>query len=252
MDDIEEQENEEKTEKQSSNGMRAKLEYKQIVIIILLTTIMIMLSLGACSVMVSYFETKQYVNYNTLVIKEVEKVDPTDPTDPTYTGGISKNKKFVFEYMENDIVENGIMIYNMFPTPDSVGRKFTGVNYTFDFTLVFGKKSKDHYYEITAEKQGYSNVPDRLVKVYLERDGNPVGESLDNGEIKRFSKYSNATINPVNGNEKKIYSGTISESDLEKGAGEFTLRMWLAQDADFSGGVLNNKKFGVKVNVYAN
>ena len=243
--------NTKKDNEQSSNGMRAKLEYKQIVIIILLTTIMIMLSLSACSVMVNYFESKQYVNYNTLVIKDIEKVDPTNPTDPTYTGGISKNKKYVFEYLENDVIETGIEIYNMFPTLDSVGRKFTGENYTFDFTLVYGKKSKDHYYEITAEKIGYSNVPDRLVKVYLERDGNPVGESLDNGEIKRFSRYTNATINPVNGNEKKIYSSTITESDLEKGAGEFTLRLWLANDADFSGGVLNNKKFGVRVNVYA-
>ena len=49
-------------------------------------------------------------------------------------------------------------------------------------------------------------------------------------------------------NAMTIYKGTNKNNKTEN----FRLRMWISEDTNFSDGAMNDKKFTVTVNVYAN
>ncbi len=146
--------------------------------------------------------------------------------------------------------KNGIYLVNQFPTPDSEGKKFTGSNYVYNFSLIIGSKTVGAYYEFTAVPNATNTLNPSYVKLYLQKNGSDVKDSYkNNGKIKVFtdyneSKYKEETEGVV------IYSGKITEDDAKRGRIDFVMRMWISEDVRVDE-EFNNKTFGVRVNTYA-
>ena len=216
------------------------LTYKQYVLIILLTLLMVLGSLFLSFSVVKLLSTSHNMNYNSIIAK----LPPTPNDNP---GGTDS---FVFNYKESTTYGNGIYIENMFPTKDEIGRAFSGENYTFDFKLLVGKSAIDHEFEVTAVKQPESTLNPSRAKIYLEMNGEPCPSVLkNNGKVKVFSEYKNATVDQSNDNEKIIYEGKVTKRDVSMGSIDFTLKMWLAEGTPMN--KENSKKtFAVKINIY--
>ena len=216
------------------------LSYKQYVLIILLTLIMVLGTLFLSFSVVRLLSTSRNMNYNSIIAK----LPPIPGDDPGQTDS------FIFNYKEMDFIGNGIYIENMFPTTDETGRAFTGEHYTFDFKLLVGKNAIDHEYEVTAVRQDISTLNPRYVKIYLESNGEPCSSVFgDNNRVKVFSEYENATVDITNENEKIIYEGKVSNRDISMGSIDFTLKMWLAEDTPMNN-ENSGKTFAVKINIY--
>ncbi len=229
-------------EKEERKAERDKLQYKQLILIILITVIMILVSLGLSFSIIRLLSSGKNMNFNTIMIP----ITPV-PGDP---GHVDK-EDFIFSYKEKETIGNGIYIENMFPTTDAVGKNLIGEYNTFEFSLYFGNKSKNRYYEITAEMMNDCTLSGDHVKIYLESDDVPLENTLrPNGKVKVFSDYENATANKNNNREKIIHSGKISKEEVKRGQKDFILRMWFSEDAPLNNQTLN-KKFSIKINVYA-
>lgn len=230
-----------------------KLQYKQLILIILFTVIMIVASLLLSFSVVNMMGGHDHDDgFNTIIIP----IKPTPPGDDDKPGKDDDDDDdhgtgIVFNYKEKDTVGNGIEIYGMWPTADEVGREFKGDFYTFEFSLYFGNKSFNRYYEITAEKLDITTLPDKYAKVYLEVDDQAVPSVLrKDGSVKVFSDYENATVNRHNLNEKILYSGRINKRDISMGSKRFVLKMWLSEDTPYNDET-TDKTFAVRINVYA-
>lgn len=178
-------------------------------------------------------------------------------TDNTITTGT-----ITFVYDEKEAVGNGILIEDAFPMTDADGIRISGTNNVFDFKIIATTTgNSDISYEITARKDDVSDDIDESVKLYLtEVETNSETEApltMNNNVVKKYSELTQTTI-PVDDGivEKTIYKSTVQSGskDYEK---NFRLRMWIADDVDFSPDEndnypMNDKKFKVKVNVYAN
>ena len=148
---------------------------------------------------------------------------------------------------------NGINLINQFPTPDEKGKLFEGVNYVYNFTLILGSKTKGAYYELTAIENQDNNLDPSYVKIYLEKNGQAVPFTIrENGRVKTFNEFSGSTHEGAEG--KVILSDYVTEEDVNTGKIEFKLRMWVSEDVkvnETNYENFNNKKFGVRVNTYA-
>ena len=148
---------------------------------------------------------------------------------------------------------NGINLVNQFPTPDEKGKLFEGPFYVYNFSMLVGKKTVGAYYEITAVPGDDNTLNPEWVKVYLEKSNKGVDSAFrDNGKVKVFTDYENSLHEEAKG--KVLYSGTITNEDINKGKIEFKLRMWVSEDIKVDENNIesfNNKKFGVRVNIYA-
>ena len=184
-------------------------------------------------------------------------------TDNTVTSGEIK-----FLYTENTGVGNGINITNAFPVSDEVGKGYSTENYVFDFKITADvPKNVDVPYEVTARMSKDSTLPSDVVKIYLvERNGNnetEISTTVNNGIVKRYSELTDTSINVGTYDdgskimEKTLYRDVAIGKNYEK---DFRLRMWIAEDTDFSGieqedGTMlypyNGKKFTTTVNVYS-
>lgn len=222
----------------------AKLNYKQYIIIILLTTFGIMFSLGFSF---SIFdinanpEKDSFINNILAAIKRDDDDDDDDDDKP--------NNKLIFSYYEKPGVGNGIKLYNQFPIRDEIGREFQGDNYVFDFVLLLGEDSKGITYDIVAERSINSNLRNEAVKIYLESDGEVVGSVIrDTGRIKTFNEFPNYSSRNLN--ERKIYSGKVSKAEAKRGYKSFTFKMWISEDLKMTQEDLN-KTFISYINVYA-
>lgn len=218
-----------------------KLQYKQIVLIVLLTVIMVLASLALSFSAIQMMSLGKNLNYNSIIAIVPSGPDDDDP----------KPDSFYFKYEEVDKASNGIYIKNMSPTKDEIGSAFKGVNMTFEFKVRFGKKTVGKYYEIVVEKQPISNLDSKYVKIYLESDDKVLPTVINNnGRIKHFTDYPSASIDPNNDNMRMVYSHTITKDDIKKGYKSFVLKMWLAEDAPINAETMD-KTYVVKVNVYA-
>ena len=165
------------------------------------------------------------------------------------TDNIVKTGKVNFLYTEVSGVGKGISLTDAFPISDEEGKLQTGEGKVFDFKITSTIEMNSNIkYEVTARKKSDSTLAEDKVKLYLtEVNGNEQEILLD--------KYSNLTQTntkvPDGVVEKTIYEGEVSAntSNYEK---NFRLRMWVDNDTDFSQGDMNNKKFTITVNVYAN
>ena len=228
--------------KQNEEDQEDKLQYKQLILIILITVIMILASLGLSLAIARMLSSSKNMNFNTIMI-------PIKPV-PGIPGGTDEDD-FIFSYKEKETLGNGIYIENMFPTSDEVGKELVGDYNTFEFSIYYGTKSKNKYYEITAEMTDDCTLDSQYVKVYLESNSEVLDNVVkSNGRIKTFSEYANATIDKKNEREKLIYGGKISKNDISKGHKDFTLKMWFSEDAPLNNETMN-KKFSIKINVYA-
>lgn len=182
-------------------------------------------------------------------------------TENTITTGT-----ITFLYDEKDVSGNGIMITDALPTTDANGKLLTGDNNVFDFKILATSTGRNSIpYEITARKKADSTVPESAVKLYLTEVGTdvetPAPLTLKDTNVTKFSELTQTSVS-VGDNvvEKTIYLGNVpaGSTDYEK---NFKLRMWIADDVDYSPTQdsegndiypMNNKKFTVTVNVYAN
>ena len=241
----------EEIKEQNEKDQTDKLQYKQLILLILLTIIMVLVSLGLSFSIIRLLDGSKNMNFNTIMIPITPvPEDPKDPIKPPKPPVVDKDD-FIFSYKEKETIGNGIYIENMLPTTDEVGRALVGEYNTFEFVLYFGKKAKNRYYEITAEMLNNCTLDSKYVKIYLESDDIALPNVIkDNGRVKVFSEYVNATINKNNNREKLIHSGTISKEDVKRGHKNFTLKMWFSEDAPLNEQTMN-KVFAVRINVYA-
>lgn len=178
-------------------------------------------------------------------------------TENTITTGT-----ITFLYDEKNASGNGITIVDALPTTDANGKLLTGDNNVFDFKVLATTTGNTSLpYEITARKKADSTVPEEAIKIYLTEVGTdtetPAPLTLKDTNVARFSELNQTSVAVTDGTiEKTIYNGSVpaSSTNYEK---NFRLRMWIADDTDYSPNEngeypMNNKKFTVTVNVYAN
>lgn len=178
-------------------------------------------------------------------------------TENTITTGT-----ITFLYDEKNASGNGITIVDALPTTDVNGKLLTGDNNVFDFKVLATTTGNTSLpYEITARKKADSTVPEEAIKIYLTEVGTdtetPAPLTLKDTNVARFSELNQTSVAVTDGTiEKTIYNGSVpaSSTNYEK---NFRLRMWIADDTDYSPNEngeypMNNKKFTVTVNVYAN
>ena len=143
---------------------------------------------------------------------------------------------------------NKISIENAMPMSDEEGKKLSGQDEVFDFTVEINITGDMAIaYEVTAEKvtsgDKQSTLGDTDVKLYLEK-------STDNENFTQVMAPSN-------------YSGLTTADDFGAKAGEmvmesnatsysvkfyYKLRMWVDENYEMNG--QGSKRFTVKVNVY--
>lgn len=182
-------------------------------------------------------------------------------TENTITTGT-----ITFLYDEKEALGNGITISDALPMSDANGKIQTGTNNVFDFRILATSTGNANIpYEITARKKDTSDDIDTNVKLYLTEvgvDSETAAPLTMNGDtVMKFSELTQTSV-PVGLGviEKTIYKGTVNanSTNYEK---NFRLRMWISEDTDYSPTQdetgndiypMNNKKFTVTVNVYAN
>lgn len=277
----------EKEEQQEEEG---KLQYKQMIIVILLTVIMVFASLTLSFSAVTIISKSKNLNYNSIITRVKEKATHLDDNsgkdkdkdkDKNKDKDKDKNKDrdknndgyddvtgekiedkddnddkditeqdLVFNYVEDENNKNGINIINALPISDASGKKLVGEGNTFDFKIYFGKDTVGHYYEITALKSSDSTLQDKFAKVYLTSDQELETVYNNDNTVKTFNQYSNGSIDLTNDNEKILYHGIVTKEDVERGYKNFTLKMWVSNNAANNTAVYK-KLFNVKINVYA-
>jgi len=225
----------EQVDKEEEKEEKENRKRKGIILLILMVLILLMIIFGLTYSLFSY----------------TKKGD----TDNTITSG-----KLEFLYTENTGLGNGISITNALPVDDTIGKNYSTDKYVFDFKIV--AKIEDNVtipYEITARQGKNSTLSGDVVKIYLvEKEGELEKQApltIDSlGVVKRFNELDNTLINTgvySDGSqviEKTIYKGVASGKNYDQ---DFRLRMWVAEDTNFSDGEYNNKTFTVTVNVYA-
>lgn len=171
-----------------------------------------------------------------------------------------------FLYDEKAAAGNGIAITDALPMTDANGKIITGTNNVFDFRVLATTTGNANIpYEITARRKDDSDAIDSNVKLYLvETSGGSETEApltMNGTDVKTYADLTQTTTTVGDGIvEKTIYKGTIpaNSTDYEK---NFRLRMWISEDTDYSPTTdeegndnypMNNKKFTVSVNIYAN
>lgn len=165
---------------------------------------------------------------------------------------IESSMSFDFSRFSVTDESNGIYLLNQYPTKDEVGKLFEGTNYVFKWTLMVGKKTKGAYYEITAVPDKNNNLNPSYVKIYLQKNDKDVDFSYKNNKVKVFTDYLDSEHEEAEG--KVIYKGNITDEDVKNGKIDFAMRMWVSEDVKINENNMdqfNNKKFSVKVNVYA-
>lgn len=164
-------------------------------------------------------------------------------------------------YTENTGVGKGIKITNALPVPDSTGILYSTENYVFDFKVTGTNTGTDVIpYEVTLRQSDDSTLDGSIIKVYLT----DMTENADT-QIIAPTKYTllpdTTIVDTGKYTEKTLYKDTIGNTSAKEYEKSFRLRMWISEDADFSGtteenGTItypyNDKTFTAFVNVYGN
>lgn len=223
------------------------------VLLILLTTFAVLFALGLSFSVINFLDGNQTINTIISIIKKDDEPDKPDDNNNNNNNNNNGNDKdrYIVTYVENTgpYSEKGIYLVNQFPTKDEVGKQFKGENYVFNFSLIIGKNTKGVEYELTAVPDVNNTLPEKYVKLYLEKNGEGVSFSYKpDNRVKTFADYKKSSYNETEG--KLIYQGTISKNDIKNKRIDFVMRMWVSEDAPYTDEVLN-KTFSVKVNTYA-
>lgn len=158
---------------------------------------------------------------------------PVTPIDPN----------IVFNYSDVNGVGPGIYISNMAAMPDDVGKKLTGKNNYFDFSVSGDLKNNAVKYSILLKKDNDSTLEDNKVKIYLTRlNGSNESEVYDN--IPLYSELSDIEVK--DNNYKVLFEKTYNNFTTEFND-NYRLRMWISENAtDYYA-----KKYSLKVSVLA-
>ncbi len=211
-------------------------KYPPFILLFLFTTIAVLFALGLSFSTISFLQKNETINS---IISSLTDNDDED--------------KYLIVYDETvGDFSGGINLTNQFPIPDSKGKLFSGKNSVYNFSIVLGSATKDIYYEITA----VPNNPDtnktlnpNYVKLYLTKNENEeLTSTLLNGKVRTYSDYKKSTQEGVDG--VVLYSDKVTKDDVEAGRINFTLRMWVSDNAIVDEN-FSNKTFAVKINIYA-
>lgn len=149
---------------------------------------------------------------------------------------------------------NGINITNAMPISDTDGKKLTGVNNVFDFTVsaeIAGVTTIN--YEVVAEKDKVDGVAinDSEVRLYLQKQSS--GSYADTSITETPKPFTPTSVTSSLGSpagSMLLYSGSFSNSTSTTNnySDNFRLRMWLGSNSVVDG---TSRAFKIKVNVYA-
>lgn len=209
------------------NGNSNDVNKKSLVILIVLLFLLVLLVIGLSYQVYLYTETGSSV---------INKIFGDSDED------IFKNGTVTLVYNEGT---TDVRIENAMPLSDSEGMNLSKKDQLMDFTVSINiAKSSRVSYEVVAEKDPSSTIPDKYIKIYLER-------SLDS------SNYEEKIIMPT------VYKGLEKDDDYGASKGSmvldqattsssvvyyYRLRMWLSKDY-----VLDevDRFFTIRINVYA-
>jgi len=166
-------------------------------------------------------------------------------TENTVTAGTLK-----FLYTENTGVGAGIALTDALPVSDTVGKSYSTEGKVFDFSIEATNSGNDAIpYEVTLRKKSTSTLAEEAVKVYLT----DMTEDADSQllEPTLYRDLIQTRINVGDEVEKTIHTDSVAGGDLNY-LKDYRLRMWVAEETDFSTGNYNGKIFIATVNVYAN
>lgn len=149
----------------------------------------------------------------------------------------------VFNYSDVHYGNDGIVLKNATAISDNAGKKLVGTGNVFDFSVSGNiyADGKIKYYIVLEENRNSTLEPEK-VKVFLtSRNGVVEREVMNN--VPTIASLKTKKINGVE--YKVLYTKVLS--GREKFNNEYSLRMWIKEDAEQYYG----KKYSLKVNVFA-
>ena len=136
---------------------------------------------------------------------------------------------------------NGIKIENAMPMSDDIGKKLSGNNEFFDFTVSTTIRGNATLaYEVSAEKSLDSTLRDDEVKLYLEKKAGAIYETVMNPVV--FTPLKEKTKWGTEKGTMLLTTGTSTHTENIS----YRLRMWVKQDAIMTG---EERIFSVRVNL---
>lgn len=167
------------------------------------------------------------------------------------TVNVIETGDMVFRYDESKSSDNGIQLLDALPMSDLDGKSLQAPHQYFDFQVYTNIVNSPVEYQVVAAVQEGTNLPYENVKVYLtERDGNtetPVQGMIKDGSVIKFNTLEETNYPGQTG--KVIYRETLQRKTSYSKT--FRLRLWVSDDVDPDADDYLNKKFTIKVNVYA-
>ncbi len=157
-----------------------------------------------------------------------------DKVNTITTGNIS------LDYTEDT---NGITITNVMPLTDAAGKKLSGTDQYFDFSVISTITGQANItYEISALKLAKSTLDDKDVKLYLEKKESGVYK-----EVMKPTTFSPLASKSDIGSEEGtmiLYKDTVKSSQTD----HYRLRMWLDENAKIDN---ISRTFTVQVAIHA-
>lgn len=119
---------------------------------------------------------------------------------------------------------HSIAISNAYPMIDEVGKKMSGENQYFDFSISAQvPENTKLLYEISLTK-GSSTLDEKYIKVYLEKNNEPV--LINNKEVELFANLKDSTETE---NAKVLYTMIIDKNLHDN----YVFKMWVADTYTF-------------------
>lgn len=201
---------------------------KQVLLSVLGVAILVVAVVGVSFAAFSYSKTGEQVNTIT-------------------TGTITMN------YTDDS---NGINLTNAMPMSDDDGKKLTGENNVFDFTVsatISGSGTTNIDYAIIAAPEDGNTLNDDDIKVWLTDtsdvgQGNTASNPVVLNTLPASSTTSATTGSPDSSDDYVLKSGTFSGTG---GSDSYRLRMWVDYNApSMAGDVASQLTYQLRVNVY--
>ena len=151
---------------------------------------------------------------------------------------------------------NGINLTNAMPMSDGDGKKLTGENNVFDFTVsatISGSGTTNIDYAIIAAPEDGNTLNDNDIKVWLTDtsdvgQGNTASNPVVLNTLPASSTTSATTGSPDSSDDYVLKSGTFSGTG---GSDSYRLRMWVDYNApSMAGDVASQLTYQLRVNVY--
>ena len=149
--------------------------------------------------------------------------------------------KIVFTYSDVNRSGSGIYINNALPISDSIGKKLTGTNEYFDFSINATSKKTRIKYQLLVRKNSVSTLSNNNVRVYLTGiTGNYEQELV----LKNFNELETTKLENI---DYYILYEKVLDKGIENYSDNFRLRMWVKENAND----YQDKVFSINVDVSA-